>query len=167
MPKFWEVAGTTKHFLKCPCIRVQSLTPAHTFSLEKSAVYWKWKDMRESPRSRDFSHIDRKCVQGMWHVLVRESLKFDSCITWFLDLDGLVRINRAWLYKDLKVPDLQANASLAQLVRHWTLKPVTISCIRSNPIAVVKSFDVNAAISANSIGNGHQFYCKFTFAIMH
>ena len=66
-------------------------------------------------------------------------------------------INRAWLYKDLKVSDSQANASLAQLVRHWTPEPVIISCIRSSPtggnfcLAVVKSFDANTPISANFI----------------
>ena len=68
-----------------------------------------------------------------WHLLFRESLNFCSCTTWFLDLHDLVRINGKWLYKDLKVSDLQANATLAQLVRHWTLKPVIISCIRWRP----------------------------------
>ena len=58
------------------------------------------------------------------------SLNFCSCTTWFLDLDDLVRINRAWLYKDLKVSDLQANACLAHLVRHWTPRPVIISSTR-------------------------------------
>ena len=43
------------------------------------------------------------------------------------------KINRANLYKDLNVSDLQANASLAQLVKHWTLKQVIISCIRLSP----------------------------------
>ena len=51
---------------------------------------------------------------------------------------------------------LQANASLAQLVRHWTLKPVIISCIKSSPtggnfFAVVESFDANTAISVNFV----------------
>ena len=66
-------------------------------------------------------------------MVFRGSLNFCSCTNWFLDLDDLVRINRAWLYKDLKVLDLQVNVSLAQLVRHWTFKLVIISCIRSSP----------------------------------
>ena len=40
------------------------------------------------------------------------SLNFCSCTTWSLDLDDLVRIDRAWLYKELKVSVLQANAKL-------------------------------------------------------
>ena len=60
------------------------------------------------------------------------------------------------IYKDLKVSDLQANACLAHLVRHWTPKPVIISSIRSSPmkvtfLTVVKSFDANNAISANFV----------------
>ena len=42
-----------------------------------------------------------------WHVL-----NFCSCTTWCLDFDDLVRINRAWLYKDSKVSVLQANVKL-------------------------------------------------------
>ena len=43
------------------------------------------------------------------------------------------------------------------MVRHWTPKPVIISCIRSSPsgdnsfFAVVKSFEYNNAISANFV----------------
>ena len=37
------------------------------------------------------------------HVLLGRSLNFCSCTTWFLDLDDLVRINRAWIYKEPKV----------------------------------------------------------------
>ena len=48
------------------------------------------------------------------HVLLRGSLNFCSCTTWFLDLDDLVRINRIWLYKEPKVSVLQANAMLVQ-----------------------------------------------------
>ena len=70
-----------------------------------------------------------KLFELNWHALFRGSLNFYSCTTWFLDL---VRLNGVWLYKDLKVLDLQANVSLAQLVRHWTLKLVIISCIRSS-----------------------------------
>ena len=40
------------------------------------------------------------------------SLKFCSCTTWYLDLDHLRRINRAWLYKEPKVSVLQANVKL-------------------------------------------------------
>ena len=48
------------------------------------------------------------------------------------------------------------NVSLAQLIRHWSLKLVKISCIRSSPtggnfFAVVKSFEYNNAISANFV----------------
>ena len=43
------------------------------------------------------------------------------------------KINRTNLYKDLNISDLQANASLTQLVKHWTLKQVIISCIRLSP----------------------------------
>ena len=46
---------------------------------------------------------------------------------------GFNNSNRAWLNKDLKVLDLQANACLAYLVRHWTPKPVIICSIRSSP----------------------------------
>ena len=58
--------------------------------------------------------------------------------------------------KSLKIPKL-AHASLAHSVRHWTLKQVIISCIRSSPtggnflFAVVKFFDANTAISANFV----------------
>ena len=57
---------------------------------------------------------------------------------------------------DLKVLDLQANVSLAQLVRHWTLKLVIISSIRSSPtggnfFAVVISLEYNNAISADFV----------------
>ena len=79
---------------------------------------------------RRYGHCSR-WYASYWNVFL---LKFCSCTTWFLDLDNLVRINRAWLYKDLKVSHLQANDNLAQLVRHWTLKPVIdlISYIRSS-----------------------------------
>ena len=46
---------------------------------------------------------------------------------------------------------------MVRLVRHWTPKPVIISCIRSNPtggnffFAVVNSFEYNNAISANFV----------------
>ena len=39
----------------------------------------------------------------IWHVLLWSSLNFCSCTTWFLDLGDLVRINRAWLYKELNL----------------------------------------------------------------
>ena len=97
------------------------------------------------------------CVQGVWdvgelgrrRVAVRNShwavvmhptgcatyrsLNFCPCTTWFLDLDDLVRINRASLHKDSKVSVLQPNACLAQLVWCWTLKQVIIPCIRLSP----------------------------------
>ena len=52
------------------------------------------------------------------YVLLR-SLNFSSCTTWFLDLDNLVGINRAWLYKELKVSVLQANVNLVQKGECW------------------------------------------------
>ena len=51
----------------------------------------------------------------IWHVLLRGSLNFCLCITWFLDLDDLAGINRAWLYKEPKVSVLQANDQLPAL----------------------------------------------------
>ena len=56
----------------------------------------------------------------IWHVLLRRSSNFSSCTTWFLDLDDLVRINGAWLYKELKVSVLQANVKLVQKGKYWT-----------------------------------------------
>ena len=54
------------------------------------------------------------------HVLLRRSLNFCSCTTWFLDLANLARINRAWLGKEPKVSVLQANAKLVQKGECWT-----------------------------------------------
>ena len=50
-------------------------------------------------------------------LLLGRSLNFCSCTTWLLDFDDSVRINRAWLYKDLKV---QAIASVAHQGACWT-----------------------------------------------
>ena len=47
-----------------------------------------------------------------WHVLLMRSLNFCSCTTWYLDLDDLKQINRAWLYKEPKVSVLQGNVKL-------------------------------------------------------
>ena len=44
---------------------------------------------------------------------------FTFC-TWMIHLKS---IEHNYMYMDLKVSDLQANTSLAQLVRHWTPKP--------------------------------------------
>ena len=77
--------------------------------------------------------------------------------------------------RSLKIP-LIAHASLAHMVRHWTPKPVIISCIRSNPTGgnfffdVVKSFEYNNAISAKFCTNCEKLeyqYCqlRFSFAI--
>ena len=41
-------------------------------------------------------------------------------MTLFLDLDDLVRINRTWLYQDLKVLGLQENVKLAQKGEYQT-----------------------------------------------
>ena len=51
-----------------------------------------------------------KSTEPLRHLLLRRSLNFCPCTTWFLDFDHLVGINRAWLYKDPKVSVLQANA---------------------------------------------------------
>ena len=48
------------------------------------------------------------------HVLLRRSLNFCWYTTWCFDLDDLVGINRAWLYKEPKVSILQAYAKLVQ-----------------------------------------------------
>ena len=53
-------------------------------------------------------------------LLLGRSLNFCSCTTWFVDFDDSVRINRAWLYKDLKVLALQASASVAHQGACWT-----------------------------------------------
>ena len=47
------------------------------------------------------------------------SLNVCSCTTWFLDLDDLVRISRAWLHKEPKVLVLQPNAKLVQKRECW------------------------------------------------
>ena len=53
-------------------------------------------------------------------MLLRRSLNFCSCTTWFLDLDDSFRINKAWLYKGPKVSVLQANFNLVQKGECWT-----------------------------------------------
>ena len=49
-------------------------------------------------------------------LLLRRSLNFCSCSTWYLDLDDLRGINRLWLYKKPKVSVLQANVKLERIV---------------------------------------------------
>ena len=51
-----------------------------------------------------------------WHVLLRRSLNFCSWTTWYLDLDDLRGINRAWLYMETKVSVLQANVKLVEFL---------------------------------------------------
>ena len=68
--------------------------------------------------------------------------------------EDLAIINRAWLYKDPKVSVLQANVSLAHMVRHWTPKPVLASGrapLEVTFFAVVNSFDYKNAISSNFV----------------
>ena len=80
-----------------------------------------------------------------------------------LDLDDSPKINIAWLHMDLNVSHLKTHARLAQLVRHWTLKPVII---RSSPtvgnfFAAVKSLDANISISDNfvlTVNNSNMSY---------
>ena len=56
----------------------------------------------------------------IWHVLLRRSLNFCSCTTWFLDL---VRIDRTWLYKETKVSVLQAiYAKLVRKGERWRFR---------------------------------------------
>ena len=57
--------------------------------------------------------------------------------------------------RKLKIPQI-AYANLADMVRHWTPKPVIISCIRSSPtgdyfFAVVNYFEYNNARFANFV----------------
>ena len=54
-----------------------------------------------------------------WHVLHRESLNFCLCITWFLDLDDLVGINRGWLCEEPGVSVLWASAQLVHGGKCW------------------------------------------------
>ena len=51
------------------------------------------------------------------YVLLRRSLNFCSCITWFLDFDDSVKINRAWLYEE---PKVSTNVNLVQKGECWT-----------------------------------------------
>ena len=62
------------------------------------------------------------------------------------------------------------------MVRHWTPKPVIISCIRSSPagenfsFAVVNSFEYNNAISANfvqTVKNSNVYKFLFTVLILY
>ena len=59
--------------------------------------------------------------------------------------------------KSIEQNYLKANTNLTQLVKHWTLKPLIVSCIRSSHTGgnffalVVKSLDANTAISANFV----------------
>ena len=50
-----------------------------------------------------------------------------AMLYWLLDLDNLVRFNRAWLYEDLNV---SANGELAQGYHEW---PENQRCLGSNP----------------------------------
>ena len=80
----------------------------------------------------DFYHFDiyRPCLYPdhyvnyrsvkTGHVLPRGSLNFCLSIIWFLDLNDLVRINRAWLCKEPKVSVLQANTQSAQKGGCWS-----------------------------------------------
>ena len=94
-----------------------------------------------------------------WHVVLRGSLNFCSCISWFLSLDNLVIINRAWLYKEPKLSVLQANARLAQKGEYWTwnqrswvqsLLEVTF-CYWNFWFSRSKSSDANIGIIANFV----------------
>ena len=58
--------------------------------------------------------------------------------------------------RSLKIPYL-GHVSLAQLFRHWTPKPVIISCMKSSPIGgnifmlLLNPFDANTTVSANFV----------------
>ena len=81
---------------------------------------WKkiqWQNVTPSGNRTQVSHnSDSKSNTILstltWHVLLRISLNCCSCTTWYLDLDDLRGINRAWLYKEPKVSFLQANVKL-------------------------------------------------------
>ena len=64
------------------------------------------------------------------------SLNVCYCTTWFLDLDYLVGINRAWLYKERKSSILQANAKLAKKRECWTWNQRLIRGLGSIPTGV-------------------------------
>ena len=66
------------------------------------------------------------------HVLLRRSLNFCSCTT--LDLDDLVRINRARLFQEPQVSVLQANAKLVQKGECWTRSQIVMRGQGSIPI---------------------------------
>ena len=64
------------------------------------------------------------------------SLNVCYCTTWFLDLDYLVGINRARLYKERKSSILQANAKLAKKRECWTWNQRLIRGLGSIPTGV-------------------------------
>ena len=76
------------------------------------------KDQRKIQTSKKiftFAFTFARCAWALtllseltWHMLFRVSLNFCSCTTWFLDLDDLIRINRAGLCKESKVSVVQA-----------------------------------------------------------
>ena len=60
-----------------------------------------------------------------WANLACATLNFCSCTTWFLDLDDLVEINKAWLYKEPNISVLQANVQKEEC---WTCKRSRVQC---------------------------------------
>ena len=85
--------------MKTKKIQWQTVTPSE---------YWTWASNEPLIPSPTL-------LSGLiWQVLLRGSLYFCSCTTWFLDLDDSDGINRAWLYKEPKVSVLQAHTQLVQ-----------------------------------------------------
>ena len=65
--------------------------------------------------SENFSHLGKTPMSLWFLILISVHALLD-----IFNLDGLVGISRAWLYKEAKVPVLQANAHLAQKGECWT-----------------------------------------------
>ena len=72
-----------------------------------------------------------------WHVLVRRSLNFCSCTTWFLDITDSVRINRVWLYI--------RNLSLS-LTSKCQLSPerLTFACKTETQVPYIQSYSIDS-----------------------
>ena len=75
---------------------------------------WVWNPWTSDSKSNTLF------TELIWYMLLRRSLNFCSCTSWFLDLDDLVRINRAWLYKEPDVSVLKEDVKLVQKGECWT-----------------------------------------------
>ena len=103
----WHLFGFFTNYTKMPILTFSSL-------LHKNKQI-QWQNVTPSGnRTQAASDFKSNTILSTltWHLLLRRSLNFCSCTTWYLDLNDLMRINRAWLYKDPKVSVLQANVIL-------------------------------------------------------